>query len=155
MRLDMSLLWKSACRQARIIICCAVLLQSGATARAHHSESLSESDSKHPVTLVGTVVELRLVNPHSSIVFDAKDEQGNLRRWHIELASATSLRRAGWDDEKLKSGQSVTVVGAPAKDGSPAVSAQHEARITLTDSNTVIYDKGRPVWLSIFRFFQR
>ncbi len=35
------------------------------------------------------------------------------------------------------------------------VSAQHEARITLSESNTVIYDKGRPVWLSIFRLFSR
>ena len=155
MWLDASLLLKPACRRARVVTCCALLLLSAATARAHHSESLSDFDAKHPVTLVGTVVELRLVNPHSSIVFEAKDEQGNVRRWHIELASAASLRRAGWDDEKLKSGQGITVVGAPAKDGSPAVSAQHEARITLTDSNTVIYDKGRPVWLSIFRFFQR
>ena len=46
-------------------------------------------------------------------------------------------------------------MGAPAKDGSPAVSAQHEARIMLTDSNTVIYDRGRPVWLSILRLFRR
>jgi hypothetical protein len=131
------------------------MVQPPKAVSAHHSESLSDFDAKRPVTLVGTVVELRLVNPHSSIVFDARDDQGNLRRWHIELASASSLRRAGWDDEKLKSGQAITIVGAPAKDGSPAVSAQHEARITITDSNTVIYDRGRPVWLSIFRFFRR
>ena len=93
--------------------------------------------------------------PHSSIVFEAKDERGTTRRWHIELGSASSLRRAGWDGEKLKSGEGITVVGAPAKDGSPAVSAQHEARIMLTDSNTVIYDRGRPVWLSILRLFRR
>ena len=147
-------LWKRAYGLAWGIIWCVVLLQPPSTVSAHHSESLSDFDASRPVTIVGTVVELRLVNPHSSIVFDATDEQGKTRRWHIELGSASSLRRAGWDGEKLKSGQGITVVGAPAKDGSPAVSAQHEARIVLTDSNTVIYDRGRPVWLSILRLFR-
>ena len=149
-------LWRRAYGLAGGIIWSVVLplLLPPSTVSAHHSESLSDFDASRPVTIVGTVVELRLVNPHSSIVFEAKDEQGTTRRWHIELGSASSLRRAGWDGEKLKSGQGITVVGAPAKDGSPALSAQHEARIVLTDSNTVIYDRGRPVWLSILRFFR-
>ena len=136
------------------IALCALILGSPATVSAHHSASLSQFDAARPVTLTGNIVELKLVNPHSSIVFDAADERGTMRRWHIELGAASALRQAGWNEETLKSGQRITVVGAPAKDGSAAVSAQHEARITLADSNTVIYDKGRPVWLSIFRLFR-
>ena len=44
-------------------------------------------------------------------------------------------------------------MGAPAKDGTPAISGQHEARITLVDSRRVVYGEGRPAWLSIYRLF--
>lgn len=133
----------------------ACVLQTPRVAFAHHSASLSDFDAKNPVTLAGTVVEFRLINPHSSIAFDVSDEQGNVRRWHIELGSASALRKAGWTNETMRFGQRIVVVAAPAKDGSAALSAQHEARITLPDTNAVIYDAGRPAWLSIFRLFSR
>ncbi len=88
------------------IIWCVVLLQPPSTASAHHSESLSDFDASRPVTLVGTVVELRLVNPHSSIVFEAKDEQGTVRRWHIELALGVFVApsRMGWRETEIRPG---------------------------------------------------
>ena len=146
----MQLAYRVACS----IGCCLVLLQGSASA-AHHSALLFAFDAKHPITLSGTVVDFRLVNPHSSIVFDAPDEGGAVRQWQMELGAASSLRKAGWNSETLKVGQRIIVTGAPAKDRSPAVSGQHEARITLADSNTVIYDEGRPVWLSFLRLFRR
>jgi hypothetical protein len=145
---------RTFCRIASSVAPGALVVQSPETLLAHHSASLSDFDAQHPVTLVGTVAEFRLVNPHSSIAFDVKDEKGHVRRWHVELGSSAALSRAGWTAETLKPGQGIKVVAAPAKDGSPAVSAQHEARITLTDTNAVIYDAGRPVWLSVLRLFR-
>lgn len=33
---------------------------------------------KHTVTLTGTVIEFMLANPHSSLSFDVKTDQGNI-----------------------------------------------------------------------------
>ena len=46
---------------------------------AHHSSSIY--DREHPVTLKGTVTVLELINPHSLIRFEVKDDKGNIEKW--------------------------------------------------------------------------
>jgi hypothetical protein len=93
---------KQLARTATSVVFGTLALSSPGTLFAHHSASLADFDAQRPVTLVGTVAEFRLINPHSSIAFDVNDEKGHVTRWHVELGSAAVLQRAGWTREKLK-----------------------------------------------------
>jgi hypothetical protein len=66
------------------------------------------------------VVEFRYVNPHPQLFVDAKDENGNLVRWCIEIGpNPTGLLRAGWgkkrSDAALAPGAVITLTIAPSK----------------------------------------
>ena len=82
---------------------------------AHHGAS--EYDMTKIVTLHATVTELQFVNPHSLLTFTVKDDSGKVVDWQGELPSPNLLTRRGWSRSTLKSGDQVTVIGAPAKNG--------------------------------------
>jgi hypothetical protein len=82
---------------------------------AHHGAS--EYDMTKIVTLTATVKELQFVNPHTLLVFTAKDDSGKAVEWDGELPSPNLLSRRGWSRSTLKPGDQVTVIGSPAKNG--------------------------------------
>ena len=82
---------------------------------AHHGAS--EYDMTKIVTLTATVKELQFVNPHTLLVFTAKDDSGKAIEWEGELPSPNLLSRRGWSRSSLKPGDQVTVIGALAKNG--------------------------------------
>ena len=87
---------------------------------AHHSSAIY--DSEHPVTLKATVTVFQLINPHSRIRFEVKDDKGNVEQW-IALSGAVSrMYRAGWRKDTLKPGDQITITGAPVKDGRKVMS---------------------------------
>jgi hypothetical protein len=100
---------------------------------AHHSFA-AEFDSAKPVTLVGTVSKVDWRNPHAFFFVDVKDEQGNVTTWAFELGSPNALIRAGWSREAVKIGETVTVNGYPAKDGSNVANAR---TVTLADGRSL------------------
>ena len=65
---------------------------------------------------------------------DAKDENGKVTNWEIELGSLAGLLRRGWSRNSLKVGQSVTVNAFLAKDGSNVANAQ---TVKLSDGRQV------------------
>jgi len=89
------------------LVLVASLAQPPRPVLAHHSAALANFDFHSPVTLVGPVVVFHLVNPHASIEFDVLGADDEVRRWSIELGSASSLRKSGWNDETLKLGQEI------------------------------------------------
>ena len=94
----------------------ALALTAGATL-AHHSFAMF--DAKQSVTLHGVVKEFRWTNPHVFIQLMATDEGGVAAgEWSIELTSPEHLARAGWKPRTLKSGDKVTLVVHPIRDGS-------------------------------------
>jgi hypothetical protein len=95
---------------------------------AHHGGA--EYDSKHPVTLHGTVVELRFINPHALLLFNVKDDAGKLTEWTAELQSPNLLSRRGWSRSTVKPGDQIVVMGHAVKNGAAAMSA---SKITFED----------------------
>ena len=56
-----------------------------AAASAHHSFA-AVYDMQKPVTVKGTIVNVRLANPHSWFYLDVKNEAGEVERWAFEAA---------------------------------------------------------------------
>jgi hypothetical protein len=88
---------------------------------AHHSQAWADND--HPITLVGTVTEVDLINPHSEIWLDVKKDDGSVEKWMIEEGPVAGMRRAGWDNDTIKVGDMVKIVAGAAKDGRKIVNA--------------------------------
>jgi len=90
---------------------------------AHHELS-AEFDDKKPVTLRGIVSKLEWNNPHVYFFVDVRDAKGQVTNWALELASPSELKADGWTRESLHVGDSVTVEGNLARDGSKLAEAK-------------------------------
>lgn len=91
-----------------------LVLGPGLQASAHHGSD-PHFDPDDPVTLTGTVTELRFVNPHSFLHFVVAGVDGETVEWRCEMGGATRLGRSGWTSETLTPGESVTVSGPRAR----------------------------------------
>ena len=98
-------------------------------ADAHHAFA-AEFDSEKKVTLVGTVVTMEWVNPHSWLTMDVPDEKGKVDRWSLEFGPPNALFRRGWRKSSLMPGMKVTATGFLAKDGRKVANAD---KVTLPD----------------------
>jgi hypothetical protein len=100
---------------------------------AHHSFA-AQFDRNKPATLTGPVTKVEWINPHARFFMDAKDANGKVVSWEIELTSTAGLLRRGWTRNSLKIGETVTVNGSLAKDGSNVANA---TTVTLSDGKRV------------------
>jgi DNA/RNA endonuclease YhcR with UshA esterase domain len=116
-----------------VLAAAAGLMVPLARVAAHHSFS-AEYDANKSVTLKGTVTKVEWTNPHARFYVDVKDASGKVTNWNLELASPNVLKRSGWTRTSLKEGDSVTVEGAAAKDGSNMANAR---AVTLADGKRV------------------
>jgi hypothetical protein len=82
---------------------------------AHHSSSSYDMD--HPLILKGVITNVEWTNPHVFIFLNVKDDAGSIVEWRVEGNSPNMLTRVGWKKEMLINGDSITVNGAPARDG--------------------------------------
>ncbi len=100
-----------------------VLGLAAVPALAHHSFA-AEYDAAKPITLTGTVTKVEWMNPHARFYIDVKDEGGKVTNWELELGSPNGLMRRGWTRHSMKEGDTVTVQGSLAKDGSSLANAR-------------------------------
>src|SRR5438105_14555588 len=84
---------------------------------AHHAFA-ADFDSKKPVKVRGTVAQVELINPHSWLHIDVKNDDGTLSRWMFEAGTPNVLLRRGFNKNSLPIGTEVIVEGFQAKDGS-------------------------------------
>jgi len=94
-----------------------VLCVSVGPVLAHHGTSnYAEGQS---VTLNGVVTEFVFRNPHAFILFDAKNEKGEVVHWAGEMNSPGVLANTGWTKSTLKKGDLVTLTLRVSKGGNP------------------------------------
>lgn len=86
---------------------------------AHHA-IVAKFDPAKTTTIVGQVTKVDWANPHVHILMNVVSG-GRTVNWAVELESRLDLERSGWDMNSLKPGESVTVQGIRARDGSPQV----------------------------------
>jgi uncharacterized protein DUF6152 len=81
---------------------------------AHHGSASYKTDK--PILLKqATVTKFVWANPHAMLLFDAKDDQGNVLHWAGEAGSPSAIRLLGWNKNSLKPGDVVTLQLFPAK----------------------------------------
>jgi hypothetical protein len=100
---------------------------------AHHSFA-AEYDSNKPIKITGTVTKVEWMNPHIYYYVDVKGEAGNVTNYAIEGGTPGALYRQGWRKDSLKIGDTVTVDGYKAKNGSNHVNGR---RVLLPDGTRV------------------
>lgn len=84
---------------------------------AHHSFA-AEFDADSPIELTGIVTSVKWTNPHTFFYIDVETENGDWENWALELGSPNGLMRRGWTRNSLKIGDTVSVTGSRARDGS-------------------------------------
>jgi hypothetical protein len=121
----------------KLILTCLALsivyLAGPIPAWAHHG--YAAYDETKLLSLKGTVTDYELANPHSTMSFDVKDEQGKVENWVAEAGHIRLMQDEGWTRTTLKTGDVVTFFFHPAKNGSHAV-----------DLVKVVLPDGRSLW---------
>ena len=85
---------------------------------AHHGSAAY--DNSKPVTLKNvTVTKVNWGNPHTLLLFDAKDDEGNVKHWVAEANAASAISSSGWTRTAIQPGDTVTVVLYAARNGQP------------------------------------
>ncbi|HTI44536.1 MAG TPA: DUF6152 family protein [Vicinamibacterales bacterium] len=104
---------------SRILALITAVAATTAPLSAHHSFS-AEFDVTKPFKLTGVVTKVQWLNPHTFFYLDVTDEKsGKVTNWAFEMGNPNALMRAGWTRNTMKVGDTVSVEGSLARDGTP------------------------------------
>ncbi|HLG59622.1 MAG TPA: DUF6152 family protein [Vicinamibacterales bacterium] len=103
-------------RPFRIALVLSLVSLGAATAAWAHHSFAAAFDMNKPVTVQGTIVQIRLENPHSWFFLDVKDASGKVERWAFEAGTPSGMVRNGFKPGLIKKGVEVTIKGFHAKD---------------------------------------
>ena len=122
--------------RARWIPLAAGVLALGVTAAvsAHHSFA-AIYDMQQPITVKGTIVNVRLTNPHSWFYLDVKNDAGQVERWAFEAGTPSGMIRNGYKPTVIKEGSEVTIKGFRARDTAQNMGMLRE----LTTADGTVY----------------
>jgi hypothetical protein len=116
------------------------LLAAATSAFAHHAFT-AEFDAKKPLKLRGTVARVELINPHSWIHIDVKNNDGSTTRWMIEGGTPNTLLRRGFTKNSLPIGTEILVDGYQAKDGTNRANGRD---LTFPDGKKIFLGSSGP-----------
>ncbi|WEK46693.1 MAG: DUF6152 family protein [Candidatus Andeanibacterium colombiense] len=94
---------------------CAALL--AAPAAAHHSFAMF--DNSRSITLHGKVTKFQWTNPHGYLEIDAEAGKGKIKHYTLEMTSPNMMSRGGWTSRTIRTGDVVTAIVSPLRDGKP------------------------------------
>ena len=85
---------------------------------AHHGSAAY--DDSHPTILKNvSVTKVNWGNPHTLLLFDVKDDEGNVKHWVAEANAASAISSSGWTRTAIQPGDTITVVLYAARNGQP------------------------------------
>ena len=127
---------RTCCRLLLAVVwgLCAVL-----PALAHHSFA-AEFDGTKTFVVRGTLSKVDWTNPHVYLYLDVKGAAGKVEEYAFSSGPPQALRRAGIKKADFKIGESVTITGAPAKDGSKHLGWLKQ--IKYADGHVFVYRDG-------------
>ena len=102
--------------------------------QAHHSFAIYDIDNK--IERTGVLTRLQFANPHITLVLEVDREDGSTETWGIESMAPRRWESFGHPRDVAGAGETVTIVGWPARDGSN--------RMVLS---TIITERGTTVIL--------
>jgi DNA/RNA endonuclease YhcR with UshA esterase domain len=100
-----------------VMLAGAALALGTSLASAHHSFA-AVYDMQQTITVKGTIVQVRLTNPHSWFYVDVKNDAGEVERWAFEAGTPSGMIRNGYKASVIKEGAEVTITGFHARDAS-------------------------------------
>ena len=101
-------------RAASAVLSAVLIFGVGAPLSAHHSFA-AHYDMAKPITVEGSIVEVRLSNPHSWFFLDVKESDGKVTRWAFEAGTPSGMIRNGYKASELPPGTVVTITGFPGR----------------------------------------
>ena len=110
-------------RHLTALLAAGVLLAGSGVAFAHHPFA-AEYDSNKPAQVEGKVTAVNWTNPHAFVTVAAKDDNGKLQHYRVELGSPGALAQKGLKRGTLRVGQSVTISGWYARDNQSHINAR-------------------------------
>jgi hypothetical protein len=84
---------------------------------AHHGAAAYAD--KIVVLKDATVTKFLWANPHNIVMFDVKDDKGEITHWAGEAGSPSATGLLGWTRNSFQPGDVITVYIYPAKSGNP------------------------------------
>jgi uncharacterized protein DUF6152 len=108
-------------------------------ALAHHSFS-AEFDGSKTIVVKGVLSKVEWTNPHIYLYLDAKGPDGKMQRYTFSSGPPAMLHKAGIRKSDFIIGETVTITGAPAKDGSQLLGWLK--MIKYPDGHVFVYRNG-------------
>lgn len=116
----------------------ATIILSSGLAQSHHGDAGRYNDQV--TTVIGVVAQWRLINPHSVLMLDVEDADGNITRWRGELGNPTSLgSRLGWDENTFQPGDRIEMTGRALKNGSPQMTLSEGSILVDAETGEELY----------------
>lgn len=122
----------------RTALALAATVLASTAAEAHHAFAM-EFSVNDPVELHGTVSKVELINPHSWIHIDVKNDDGSVTTWMIEGGSPNALVRRGINKQSVPVGSELIVTGYQARDKSNKAVGRN---ITFADGRELFFSDG-------------
>lgn len=116
-----------------VLVIGVALLLSAAVAFSQHTLG-AKFDLTKPLTLKGTVTQIDWANPEVHVLMKVPGTPRPVL-WAVEVDGAIVLAKNGWTETSLKPGDTITVQGYTARDGSKQISG-----------NTVTTASGKKVY---------
>jgi Family of unknown function (DUF6152) len=90
---------------------------------AHHGNAAYEGTLTEIKS--ATVTKLLWANPHTIVLFDVKDDKGEIVHWNAELGSPSALANVGWNKASLMPGDVITIFIHQSKTKNPVGRIQY------------------------------
>ena len=121
-----------------LAICGLSLATSVTPMLAHHSVE-SQYDVGKVLTIQGSVTKIEWTNPHARFWVDAKNDDGTVSNWEMELPAPNALRYQNVRMDFVKQGDQVTVDLWRAKNGSRLA---HALSVTVPDGRVLNFPRS-------------